>query len=353
MQGVRNLTLLGSGEAGKSSRPAALGTLPLSARILFDVLALRAGPGPVEAGLAELAQVTRLSIAQVHRALVRLEAVGLIAWARARGRGGRSRITLRWVIHRPEGGDGEKRRPELAAAKFSSPYNPLREGSKKSHSGRRPGDLPVGSRALAWAMAQVREDLRARPSIDPRRRAVVMAALGPAVCRAMRRGEVRTRAELRALVAHILTRLDERRGLGEDLVATRRWAEWCVREGLRRVAETRAALEASRRLIAELQRDAEEARRAWADPAAAAHVAALLRAALRVHDLRSGCVRVSAVWTDRGGSSAGGLSSLRHLGGVSAGRGGRGGAAGRPAAGRAAVWPAPQRPRRDADPAGR
>ncbi|MEM3658192.1 MAG: hypothetical protein QXQ66_07240, partial [Candidatus Hadarchaeum sp.] len=126
----------------------------------------------------------------------------------------------------------------------------------------------------------MREDLRERPSISPKRRAVILGALGPAVHRAIQKGRVRTRAELGELVGFIRARLEERRGLGEDLGATRRWAEWCVREGLRRVEEGRAARAAAARFLAEEARARAEARRAWADPEAQAQVAALLQAAL-------------------------------------------------------------------------
>ncbi|MEM1672724.1 MAG: hypothetical protein QXT86_11810, partial [Archaeoglobaceae archaeon] len=129
-------------------------------------------------------------------------------------------------------------------------------------------------------MARVREDLRERPSISPKRRAVILEALGPAVHRAIKKGRVRTRAELGELVGFIRARLEERRGLGEDLGATRRWAEWCVREGLRRVEEGRAAREAAARFLAEEARARAEARRAWVDPEVQAQVAALLQAVL-------------------------------------------------------------------------
>lgn len=125
-------------------------------------------------------------------------------------------------------------------------------------------DRQPGSRALRWAMARVREDLRERPSISPKRRAVILGALGPAVHRAIQKGRVRTRAELGELVGFIRARLEERRGLGEDLGATRRWAEWCVREGLRRVEEGRAAREAAAQFLVEEARARAEARRAWA-----------------------------------------------------------------------------------------
>ena len=90
-----------------------------------------------------------------------------------------------------------------------------------------------------------------------------MACLGPAVYRAIRKGRVKTRSELEMLVGILEGRLEERRGLGLDLAATRRWAEWAVREALRRIEEERERLEASERLIRELLREREEARRAW------------------------------------------------------------------------------------------
>ena len=327
-----------TGEAGKSKgdltyrcRPAVLAQMPRSCNVLFDLLALRAGDGPMEAGLVELARATRLSLAQVHRALKRLEGAHLITWTRARGRGGRSRITLRWVIHRPEGADVGKRSTKLAGTKFSSHARdtlPPSGKNRQSPSGRRPRDLPVGERALAWAMAQVREDLRARPSIDPRRRAVVMAALGPAVHRALRRGKVRAWGELRGLVAFILARIDERRGLGADLAATRRWAEWCVREALARVQEERERAEATRRYLAELQRDAEEARRAWADPTVAAQVRRMIQAGLAVPRSAGGGERafLAGLSGCRGEVRQAGAHILRTVTGVApspvAGRGG-------------------------------
>jgi hypothetical protein len=112
-------------------------------------------------------------------------------------------------------------------------------------------------------MAQVRNDLLARPSISPARRAAILAALGPAVHRALRKGKVRTRGELSRLVGFLEARLEERRGLGLDLPATRRWAEWAVREGLRAIEEERERLEAGEKFVRELLREAEEARRAW------------------------------------------------------------------------------------------
>jgi DNA-binding MarR family transcriptional regulator len=217
--------------------------------------------------LRELAKDARLSPCQVHRALRRLEGAHLIRWEREPGRGKKSRITLLWrrVIHSPEEQQGEETASEQENRNVSSHARDTlspSEKKRKSHSGCA-SDLPLGSQALAWAMAQLRNNLLARPSISPARRAAILAALGPAVHRALRKGKVRTRGELSRLVGFLLARLEERRGLGLDLPATRRWAEWAVREGLRAVEEQRERWQATEKFVRELLREAEEARRAW------------------------------------------------------------------------------------------
>jgi hypothetical protein len=172
--------------------------------------------------LRELAKDARLSPCQVHRALRRLEGAHLIRWEREPGRGKKSRITLLWrhrVIHSPEEQQGEEAASQQENRNVSSHARDTlspSEKKRKSHSGCA-FDRPLGSQALAWAMAQVRNDLIARPSISPARRAAILSALGPAVHRALRSGRVRTRGELARLVGFLLARLEERRGLGVDL----------------------------------------------------------------------------------------------------------------------------------------
>jgi hypothetical protein len=90
-----------------------------------------------------------------------------------------------------------------------------------------------------------------------------MTCLGPAVYRAVRKGRIKTCLELETLVGIIETRLEERRRLGLDLPATRRWAEWAVREALRQIEEERERREAEEEFIRKLLREREEARRAW------------------------------------------------------------------------------------------
>jgi DNA-binding transcriptional ArsR family regulator len=257
----------GTVKSSVSYRPDVLLRLPRSCNKVWDLLQLEGGV-TIVTSLRELAKDARLSPCQVHRALRRLEGAHLIRWEREPGRGKKSRITLLWrhrVIHSPEEQQGEETASQQENRNVSSHARDTlspSEKKKKSHSGCA-FDRPLGSQALAWAMAQVRNDLIARPSISPAQRAAILGALGPAVHRALRNGKVRTRGELSRLVGFLLARLEERRGLGVDLPATRRWAEWAVREGLRAVEEQRERWQATEKFVRELMREAEEARQAW------------------------------------------------------------------------------------------
>ncbi|MEM3658695.1 MAG: SgrR family transcriptional regulator, partial [Candidatus Hadarchaeum sp.] len=254
------------------ARPDVLRRMPSSCNRVFDLLMLNVHDGKFVTSLRELASAARLSPCQVHRALRRLEGAHLIRWERRPGRGHRSQITLLWPCRNTAMNPGHTSSQRCSPSLTPSAPKPMQSAppevihsqekltearggierenrnvspyardtlcpreTKTSHTGEVASALPLGPRALAWAMAQVRNDLRARPSIDLERRAAILGALGAALQRAVRRKKVRTRRELSCLVGFILARLEERRGLGLDLGATRRWAEWCVREGLRRV----------------------------------------------------------------------------------------------------------------------
>jgi len=70
-------------------------TIPYSSRLILALLALLSGKRSViELSLRELSRTSRLSLAQVRRALIHLQALGLIRWERSVGRGHRSRITF-------------------------------------------------------------------------------------------------------------------------------------------------------------------------------------------------------------------------------------------------------------------
>lgn len=245
---------------GKASEQASLGHRA-SVKALWEVLQA-CGDGFYT--VRGLARATGFSVGQVHRALKILAAQGLITWERAPKLG--SKITI----------------PGRAASERN--VHPRTPSSKNiyGHTGQRPAvDAQLGTRALPWALAQVRNDLRGRPSISPARRGVIMASLGPAVHRAVTRGHVRTRRELDHLVSFILARIDERRGLGHDYPETRRWAEWCVREALRALEEDREREAKNRAFLEELRREGEEARRAWQDPDTRAQIALPLAPVLK------------------------------------------------------------------------
>jgi DNA-binding MarR family transcriptional regulator len=246
--------------------------MPRSCNLVFDLLSILVKNGSVTISLRDLATEARLSPEAVRRALNRLEAAGLITWTRAPGRGHRSVIALRWkmtteteqsqVVHRPKVLAEEKARLGQKKRNVYSPKTSQREVKKKSLSGYA-YNLPLGPRAVFWAMGQLRKNLLARPAIDGSRRAVIMACLGPAVFRAVKRGRVRTRGELGRVVGFLEAKLEERRGLGLELAATRRWAEWAVREALKAIEEERERILAGEKLIAEILKEAEEARLAW------------------------------------------------------------------------------------------
>jgi DNA-binding transcriptional regulator YhcF (GntR family) len=255
-----------------TARPDVLQRMPRSCNLVFDLLSILGKNGSATISLRDLASEARLSPEAVRRALSRLEAAGLITWRRAPGRGHRSVIALRWktvtetgqsqVIHRPKTFAEEKARLGQHKRNVYSPETSQREVKKKSLSGYA-YNLPLGSRAVFWAMGQLRNNLFARPAIDGGRRAVIMACLGPAVFRAVKKGRVRTRGDLVRLVGLLEVKLEERRGLGLDLAATRRWAEWAVREALKAIEEERERILAGEKLIAEILKEAEEARLAW------------------------------------------------------------------------------------------
>jgi len=255
-----------------TARPDVLQRMPRSCNLVFDLLSILGKNGSATISLRDLASEVRLSPEAVRRALSRLEAAGLITWRRAPGRGHRSVIALRWktvtetgqsqVIHRPKTFAEEKARLGQHKRNVYSPETSQGEVKEKSLSGYA-HNLPLGSRAVFWAMGQLRNNLFARPAIDSGRRAVIMACLGPAVFRAVKRGRIKTRGELAQLVGLLEAKLEERRGLGLDLAATRRWAEWAVREAIKAIEEERERILAGEKLIAEILKEAEEARLAW------------------------------------------------------------------------------------------
>ena len=83
---------------GHSRRPDVLSKMPLSCKVVFDVLRTHAMGKAVELPVRELAEVCRLSYAQTRRALRRLVGANLIRWQNpGPGRGHRSVFEVRWT----------------------------------------------------------------------------------------------------------------------------------------------------------------------------------------------------------------------------------------------------------------
>jgi len=244
-----------------SHYPRVLRDMPRSCAVLFDILLEKAQDGPLEISVLELCQISGFTKLTVRRALRRLEAVRLIRReGGGRGRGQKTRIRLLWKRFSPE--KGLPTRSSVSLGYPENERNPSGE-APLAYAHLRQAQMLVSEAAHFWALGEIRRFLLSRPAIEPSRRAVIMACLGPAVYRAIQKGRIKTGSELEMLVGILEGRLEERRGLGLDLAATRRWAEWAVREALKAIEEERERREASERLIQELLREREEARKAW------------------------------------------------------------------------------------------
>jgi hypothetical protein len=228
--------------------------------VLFEILLERAGDGPLEISLSELCRLSGFTKLTVRRALRRLEVVRLIRREGGGGRGRKTRIFLLWK--RFPQGKGLPVRSNVSSGYPENERNPSGEAPLASAYFRQAKE-PLGQGAHFWALGEIRRFLLGRPAIEPGRRAAIMGCLGPAVYRAVRKGRIKTSSELEMLVGIIEGKLEERRGLGLDLPATRRWAEWAVREALRQIEEERERREAEEEFIRKLLREREEARRAW------------------------------------------------------------------------------------------
>jgi hypothetical protein len=157
--------------------------------VLFDIILERAGDGPLEISLFELCRLSGFTKLTVRRALRRLEAVRLIRREGGGGRGRKTRIFLLW-----------KRFPHGKGLPVRSNVSSGYPENKRNPSGGRPlastylrrAKEPVSESAHFWALGEIRRFLLGRPAIEPGRRAAIMACLGPAVYRAVRKGRIKT-----------------------------------------------------------------------------------------------------------------------------------------------------------------
>jgi len=185
--------------------PAALQKLPGSCAKVFGVLALSAFPsGEVTLPLRLLAHRAGISERQARRALRRLIGANLVEVAEP-GRGRRATVfRLRWRL------------PSFPQPSAASPSHSPSETKRKNllrktpapPSGAAWSDLPIRrpSKALRWAMFHLRREIQ-RWGLPPPRREALLTGLGQAVWRAIKRGLVRTTAQLRRLLHEILGHL--------------------------------------------------------------------------------------------------------------------------------------------------
>ena len=152
----------------------------------------------------DLAEMGRLSPAQVWRALRLLQGARLVELVR-KGKGhGKSVWRVRWSF------------PQVSV---SSPFarakvNPPSERNLNSPETTAPpkgaawSNLPIRrpSKALRWAMFHVRREIQ-RWALPPPRQENLLTGLGQAIWRAIRLGLVRTAAQLRQLLWEILGHL--------------------------------------------------------------------------------------------------------------------------------------------------
>ena len=150
----RNRVLRSSSSFSHSCRPDVLSKMPRSCNIVFDMLRSMINPkGQSSASVRYLAQVSHLGTTAVWRALRRLRGAHLIAIA-SPGRGSRETVwQLRW------------RSPLASFPQVSVPLAPIRSNTRDLEAFSPKGtDSPSGSngpskRSLAWAMAQLRNEL--------------------------------------------------------------------------------------------------------------------------------------------------------------------------------------------------
>ena len=185
------------------SFPLILYHLPPSARAVFaTIYALAAtNEATLELSVREIAAQTRFSPAQVWRALRRLEGARLIKRL-GKGKRGKTRWQLLWrtfpqrSVSPPSHSPSKTKRGNLLRKTTVPP------------SGAAWSEFPIKSKssALRWAMFHIRREIQRWGLPSPQREAL-LTGLGQAVWRTLKRGLVRTTAQLRRLVWELLTHL--------------------------------------------------------------------------------------------------------------------------------------------------
>ena len=217
--------------------------MPRSCHVVFLLLhSLRDGDLAM-VSVRDLAEMGRLSPAQVWRALRRLQGARLVELVR-KGKGhGKSIWRVRWSF------------PQVSV---SSPYARAKSStpSVKTKISRREttrplkraiwSDLPIRrpSSALRWAMFRLRREV-AGWGLPPPRRENLLRGLGAALWRVLKRGLVHTTVQLRRLLHEILGHLrDAPEGISASLRRACGYSGAIVLMGLRAIGalSTRAPI---------------------------------------------------------------------------------------------------------------
>ena len=199
-------------------------------------------------------KATHLGTTAVWRALRRLRGARLIAIA-SPSHGSRETVwQLRW------------RSPLASFPQVSVPLAPIRSNTRDLEAFSPNGtDSPSDSngpskRSLAWAMAQLRNELGTGYDMSNERRRNLCTGIGASIWRAMNRGEVQAGPSLAVFVQDVVFRLREAKSVQESQRAWCSWGGWAVRCVIDDARVKHARDEASTRLIAQIHREKDEAR---------------------------------------------------------------------------------------------
>jgi len=247
-------SLLGSNTVFRSCRPDVLSKMPLSCNLTFDLLrSMIDQRGQARASVRYLADVSHLSPKTVWRALRRLRGANLISVAAASHGTRATAWQLRWRSPLCSF-------PQLSVSPAPIRCNPEKEDFNPKGTVSSIDQQPKPSkRALAWAAAQVRNELT-EYYISRSRRQYIVTGITASLWRKMKQGEVHAGPELGAVVSDLIAWLRDARGVSEDLRSWCSWAGWAVRGVLedRRRAETERI--ASERLIEQIRQEREDAK---------------------------------------------------------------------------------------------
>jgi len=226
--------------------------MPRSCNLVFDIMRSEIDSGGAcKASLSDIAQVTHLGKATVWRALRRLRGAHLIA---LRTQGRRHTKAVFQVMWRSPLSSYQQAIDPLAITSIP-------EKESYSHKGRA---VPVNpsTKALAWAMARIRDEL-ADYGITAKRKRLILTGLGASLWRSMKSGAVKAGKQLAAIVRGIIQRLREAQGIANNLRSWCSCAGWMVRGELSEQREHLRGLEESERQLAEIHREKAEAAASW------------------------------------------------------------------------------------------